>query len=328
MNKPMSLWQRLIAVGCLSMPLALAAQAIRADEPTSRPSIPDSFMRFVDDGQGGGSLQSAEVIFVNPQGIRVHLVAAIHIGEKDYYDGLNQDFKQDDAVLYEMVMPKGSAPPPPQDDQSDDTTRPESDVSKFQRLLKDSLQLDFQLDDIDYTAPNFVHADLDSETFERMQQQRGESFQSLFLQQMINALNQQPKPGEADPDAQSMQDLIHIIARPDMERQIKVVIARQLGDMDSAAMGLDGPQGSVILTERNKAAMAALSDTLADGKKNVAIFFGAAHMPDLSKKLEALGFVPESVQWRQAWDLKIRADQPSAIEILLNKMFGPNDDKQ
>jgi hypothetical protein len=51
-------------------------------------------------------------------------------------------------------------------------------------------------------------------------------------------------------------------------------------------------------------------------------------MPDLSKKLEALGFVPESVQWRQAWDLKIRADQPSAIEILLNKMFGPNDDKQ
>ena len=61
-------------------------------------------MRFLDDGQGGGSLQSAEVVFVNPQGVKVHLVAAIHIGERAYYDGLNKDFRQDDAVLYEMVI--------------------------------------------------------------------------------------------------------------------------------------------------------------------------------------------------------------------------------
>src|SRR5580658_5602475 len=79
--------------------LALTAPTTKADQPTSRPTIPDSFMRFVDDGQGGGSLQSAELVFVNPQGIRVHLIAAIHIGEKSYYDQLNQDFRQKDAVL-------------------------------------------------------------------------------------------------------------------------------------------------------------------------------------------------------------------------------------
>jgi hypothetical protein len=285
-------------------------------------------MRFVDDGQGGGSLQSAELVFVNPQGIRVHLIAAIHIGEKSYYDQLNQDFRQEDAVLYEMVMPKGFQPPAPADsDDPNDTTRPESEVSKFQRLLKDTLQLDFQLDDIDYTAPNFIHADLDSETFERMQAQRGESFESLMFEQLVTAIQQPVKPGD-DPDAQSVSDLVHVLTRPDMERQIKVVIARQLGQMDSAAMGLDGPQGSVILTERNKAALVALADTLADGKKNVAIFFGAAHMPDLSKHLEAQGFQPESIQWRLAWDLKIRADQPSAVEILMNKLFGPAGQKQ
>ena len=33
----------------------------------------------------------------------------------------------------------------------------------------------FQLDGIDYNAGNFVHADLDTETFHRMQEERGES---------------------------------------------------------------------------------------------------------------------------------------------------------
>jgi hypothetical protein len=316
------------AVGLVLPLLAAICVPVRAGGPASRPSVPDCFMRFLDDGHGGGSLQTAELVFVNGAGVRVHLVAAIHIGEKSYYDGLNQDFQADDAVLYEMVKPKDAPPPSPAEgDDSGDTTRPQSDVSKFQRLLKDSLQLDFQLDDIDYTAPNFIHADLDSETFEKMQAQRGESFETLMLSQLMNALNQQPKDG-VDGDAQSMSDLVHILTRPDMERQIKVVIARQLGQMDSAAMGLDGPQGSVILTERNKAAMAALENALGSGKKNVAIFFGAAHMPDLSKRLEALGFEPESIQWRLAWDLKIRADQPSAVELLMNKMFGPGDQKQ
>ncbi len=266
--------------------LALGISA-RGDQAASRPSVPDCFMRFLDDGQGGGSLQSAEVVFVNPQGVKVHLVAAIHIGERAYYDGLNKDFRQDDAVLYEMVMPKDAHPPAPAGSgDSDDDAREQNPISDFQRFLKDSLQLDFQLDDIDYTAPNFVHADLDSETFERMQAQRGESFETLMLQQLVNALNRKPQNGD-NADAQSLSDMVHVLTRPDMERQIKIVLARQLGQMDSAAMGLDGPQGSVILTERNKAAMAALADVLTDGKRNIAIFFGAAHMPDLSKRLEA-----------------------------------------
>ncbi|MGA3065992.1 MAG: hypothetical protein ABSF29_04010 [Tepidisphaeraceae bacterium] len=301
----------------------ILAQPLRADQPASRPTIPESFLQFVDDGHGGGSLQSAELTMQNAQGVTLHLVAAIHIGEKAYYDALNQDFRNDDAVLYEMVMPKDSQPPPPPGVfSSDDTTRPQSEVSKFQRFLKDTLQLDFQLDDIDYTQPNFIHADLDTDTFQQMQAARGESFESLFMQQILASLNEQPKPGE-DPDAQSLADIVHVLTRPDMERQIKVVIARQLGDMDSAAMGLDGPQGSVILTERNKAALATLASTLQAGKKNIAIFYGAAHMPDMAKRLQALGFVAVSTQWHMAWNLKIRPDQPSAIELMLSKMFGP-----
>jgi hypothetical protein len=97
-----------------------------------------------------------------------------------------------------------------------------------------------------------------------------------------------------------------------------------MGQMEDAAMGLNGPDGSVILTERNKAAMKVLSDTLAAAKdaaakpkKNIAIFYGAAHMPDMAERLAAIGFKPVAADWKMAWDLTIRQDQPSAVEEIL-----------
>ncbi|HTW94396.1 MAG TPA: hypothetical protein VMD30_06375, partial [Tepidisphaeraceae bacterium] len=105
------------------------------------------------------------------------------------------------------------------------------------------------------------------------------------------------------------------------ERQFKLVIARQLGDMEADAMGLNGPDGSVIVTERNKQAIRVLQQEMADGKKNLAIFYGAAHMPDMSQRLADLGFHPVSTQWRMAWDLTIRPDQPSLVEKALDNLI-------
>ena len=50
-------------------------------------------------------------------------------------------------------------------------------------------ELDFQLDAIDYSAKNFVHADLDAETFRKMQEQRGETFEMLFLKELMKAMS-------------------------------------------------------------------------------------------------------------------------------------------
>jgi hypothetical protein len=121
--------------------------------------------------------------------------------------------------------------------------------------------------------------------------------------------------------ADSGDDLVAILTHPDMERQIKVVLARQLGSMDISAMGLDGPDGSVLVTERNKAALKALEETLAAGKKKIAIFYGAAHMTDMSKRLEAMGFSPVATRWNMAWDLAIRSGEPSAMEKLMRSML-------
>jgi len=91
--------------------------------------------------------------------------------------------------------------------------------------------------------------------------------------------------------------------------------------MENDAMGLSGPEGTVIVTERNKAAIKALQKALKDGKKDVAIFYGAAHMPDMSERLAKLGFTPTKTDWRMAWDLTIRPDQPSAVENALMELI-------
>jgi len=302
-----------------------------ADAPATQPAVPKSFMRFVADDNSnagkndqGGSLQTADVEFRNANGVSVHLIGAIHIAEKSYYDALNQDFQGYDAVLYEMVKPKDMPAPGPGDAEKSD-----SPISHFQRFLKDALDLDFQLDDIDYTAPNFIHADLDKETFEKMQEERGETFEMMFFRMVMKAMSDpQSFTGPAAASDDPGDDLVAILTHPDMERQIKLVIARQLGQMDLSAMGLDGPGGSVLVTERNKAALSVLSDTIASGKKKIAIFYGAAHMTDMSKRLQDMGFSPVSTHWNLAWDLTIRPDEPSAVETLMRDLLDSVDHNQ
>ena len=275
------------------------------------------FMRFVDQGPTGGRLETADVVFVNDAGAVVRLVSAVHIGEASYFKGLADSFKERDCVLYELVKPKDAAVPMPGVPRESTNA-----IAQLQGFLKDTLNLQFQLDQIDYSAPNFVHADLDAETFTKMQEERGETFAQLMLQQLMKAMTT-PPPAAMDPAAadEALEDLVRMFTRPDMERQVKLFVAKQLGQMEEHALGLDGPNGSVIVTERNKAAMKVLENVLKDGKKDVAIFYGAAHMPDFAERLSAMGFKPVATEWRMAWDLTIRYDEPSAVEKVLMDML-------
>ena len=104
---------------------------------------------------GSFSLETAVVTYRNDQGARVDLVAAIHVGDRAYFDALNRMFAGYDAVLYEVVKPAGMEVPAPGE-------RADNPVSSLQRFIKDMLGLEFQLDQVDYRAKNFVHADLDA----------------------------------------------------------------------------------------------------------------------------------------------------------------------
>ncbi|MCC6425024.1 MAG: hypothetical protein IT447_16235 [Phycisphaerales bacterium] len=304
----------MIGLGWMASPVVWADQT-PTTAPAQAEAVQSPFLRFVDEGAAGGMLESGEVTLVNAEGVSVDLIAAIHIGETSYYQELNRHFQDFDAVLYEMVMPKGMRPLAP-------GAGGDSSVAQLQRFLKDVLGLDYQLDVIDYRPANFIHADMDTETFEQLQRQRGESFASLMLQGLMRALADPPPQVDAQAE-----DLLDLLTRPDLDRQIKLVLARQLGDIERMAGGLDGPDGSVILTERNKAAMKVFEETLKQGHRHIAIFYGAAHMPDLQKRVEAMGFKPVNTQWRLAWDLHIRADQPSGVERLLDKAMQTLDEE-
>jgi len=59
--------------------------------------------------------------------------------------------------------------------------------------------------------------------------------------------------------------------------------------------------------------MDVLKRTIKSGKKHISIFYGAAHMPDLARRIQAMGFKPVDTVWVKAWDVSIRPDQPSAL---------------
>ena len=278
---------------------------------------PARFLRFVEEGKTGGRLETAIATYENAKGQKVHLVAAVHIADTGYYSSLNKIFEGYDVLLYEMVKPKdldlGA-----RDAQQEEALGSINFVRMIQKGLKTFLDLDYQLDGIDYSKKNFVHADLTAEEFERMQDERGESIFGMMLQQMLREMLK----GDAGRGAQmDPMELLAALGSPDGARQLKLILAKQFQNMDEMIEQMEGPNGSVLLTERNKAAIKALKEQLALGRKNLGIFYGAAHMKDLEARLiNDLGFKRTGVEYRIAWDLtprgaRARADNDNAANL-------------
>jgi hypothetical protein len=67
--------------------------------------------------------------------------------------------------------------------------------------------------------------------------------------------------------------------------------------------GSDG-QGSVLVQGRNEHAMRVLEHEIKQGRRKIGIFYGAGHMPDFERRLEALGFRKSAEHWLVAWDIR------------------------
>jgi hypothetical protein len=273
----------------------LTATAPAAETQPAAAEAP-SFIRFTDDGKGGGTLDAAIVSYRDKQGRQVDLLSALHVGEKAYYADLSKSFRQYDALLYELIKPKDAGAPKP------GQRRAAGAIGGFQRLLKNALELEFQLDAIDYTAKNFVHADLDWETFEQKQAERGESMFTLMLRSLLAEMNRQAAGQGGRPI--TLIDLLVAMNAPDSARQYKLLLAHQFESIEAQLAGLEGPDGSVILTERNKAAMKVLREQLAAGRKKLGVFYGAGHMSGIEQILtREMGFKRTGERWLVAWDM-------------------------
>ena len=229
----------------------------------------------------------------------VDLVAAVHVAEGSYYRQLNREFRKYDAVLYELVAPEGTKVPKGGGSSG-------SPVSMLQNGLTKVLELEFQLKEIDYNRKNMVHADMSPEQFAESMRRRGESVFGMFLRMLGYAMARQNQEGGAT-DAQ----LLLALLDKNRALALKRVLAQQFEEMEGSLLAIEGPEGSTMISERNKVALKELRRQLDAGKRKIAIFYGAGHMPDFQKRLrEEFDLVPASTRWIDAWNLKSEPKSP------------------
>lgn len=225
----------------------------------------------------------------------VDLIGAVHVGEKAYYDALNTAFEKYDVVLYELVAPPGTRVPKG----GKSSNHP---VAALQNGLKGILDLEHQLEHVDYNKDNLVHADMSPDDLSKSMQDRGESFWTLFFRMMGQGIAQQ---ADQQAKGKSMDGEL-LLALFDKNRAVRLkrIMAEQFENLGGTMQALEGPNGSAIITERNKVALEGLAKQIAAGKKHVAIFYGAGHMNDMEKRLEKdFGLKRDSEQWLTAWNL-------------------------
>jgi len=229
-------------------------------------------------------------------GVEVALVGAVHVGDKAYYDDLSKLFETYDVALYELVAPEGTRIP--KGGRKGPSTHP---IGLMQDGMSTILELSHQLNCVDYTKKNFVHADMSPEDFNKSMEERGESFVQMFLRLMGTGMAQNAAGGGGANDAA----LLMALFSKDRALALKTIMAQQFESLDGTMAALDGPGGSAILTERNKRCFEVLDKQLREGKKRIAIFYGAAHLPDMERRLSAdYGFKRSGEEWLTAWKLQ------------------------
>jgi hypothetical protein len=234
--------------------------------------------------------------------VEVDLVGAVHLGGKGYYDTLDRLFEEYDAVLYELVAPDNARIPKP-------GRKASGAIGNAQHGMTKMLGLEFQLDQIDYSAENFVHADMSPKEFDAAMQKRGESWWTMFTRLMTEGVERAERGKPTGPEL-GIGDLWGLFFGKDREVRLRRIMAEQFTDMEVLTAAFGGEEGSSLITDRNGAALEVLSEQIADGKKRMAIFYGAAHMEDFDRRLrEDFGMQPEEVEWVEAWDLRMPGER-------------------
>ncbi len=288
---PVPLCVLLVAAG-------IAASAEQSAPPSKDGAKKDKFLRVVRDSEETPVALETAIVRCAPldpkkKGLTVDLVGAVHVAEPSYYRQLNREFAGYDVVLYELVAAENARVPREGGGRG-------SPLSWLQRTIKNMLELEFQLDAIDYSRKNMVHADMSPEEFRKSMQDRGESMVAMFLRMMGYALARQDSSGKSS-DAQ----LLAALFDKNRALRLKRLAAEEFEDMEGSMMAIEGPKGSTLIAERNKVALKVLAKQLAAGKRKIAIFYGAAHMADFQRRLrQQFGLAPVSTRWLVAWKMK------------------------
>jgi hypothetical protein len=250
------------------------------------------------------ALETATGHYVSTRGtpVTVDLIGAIHIGDTAYYRTLNERFRNYDKVLFELVMPEG------QSLKGLGSRRSNHPIGMLQQSLPGLLDLDYQLKAIDYTAKNFEHADLSPDEMAAAIRKRGDNGASIGIKVFFDILKQANQQSEARAKkGGDFSELQLLSAMFDSNRPLalKKMFAEQMDLIGGLGTGLGSTLDTILVQDRNLAAMKVLKKEIEKGTLKIAVFYGAAHMPDFDHRLtEELKLKRESLAWDTAWDLR------------------------
>jgi hypothetical protein len=166
--------------------------------------------------------------------------------------------------------------------------------------MKDILGLEFQLKGIDYTRRNMVHADMSPDQFAESMRKRGESVMTMIMRVLGDAMT---RPGESTGGMSGGQLLLALFDK-NRTLALRRIFAEEFENSEGSFAALDGRAGSTLISGRNEVALGVLRKEIAAGRTKIAIFYGAAHMPNFQTRLRAeFGLVPVSTRWLVAWNL-------------------------
>lgn len=292
-----ALWDTAVCVAQTVVADEKQAAATATDDSSEQDSEAEYLRIKTDENGKKVALQTAIVRYHGKPGTRydgaiVDLVGVVHIGEKDYYLDLNDRLSKYDSVLYELVAPDGTRIRP------EDLKEKRSLVASMQTGMKDMLQLEYQLELIDYMSANFRHADMSPEEFSKDLERRGDSVLKMIARMMGAGLASQSQKGG---------DLGVLMAlfSNDRSTAMKNAMASQLIDMEAVTVGINDANGeNTLIKGRNAKAFQVLREELAAGKEKLAVFYGAGHLADMADRLEKdFGMKVGKTTWLNAWDL-------------------------
>ena len=287
-----------------------------------RPGV-GQHLRYAPAGTEAGGLDIAVTNFVHPDtGVRVSLFGVVHVADRPYYEEVARRLATYEVVLYEGIKPAGT-------DAAEWQARFEpggGDVGSLQAKLARWFGFQYQLDAIDYTAANFVHADMTEEEFIAggggvMIPSRTAPVPSSDGDQADGATARTPKGPDYGMGQRSLTSAVHstlravekfgdaLLSRPSVFRSMgRRMFAETMGTADiGTALDMMPGLGELILQKRNEVVIRKLEETLSSAPASVAVFYGAAHNADLESRLTGpLGFERKEAVWLRAWALRPR----------------------
>ena len=309
MKSPVFFLRLLATIFAICLPAAVRAD--RAPETV--------FLRATETQEKLSAIQTSSVEYrpVTGKGPGVWLVSVAHLGTPEYYAAIQKRLDAKTVVLFEGVG---------LEDQMKAGPGAATHEAGIQKQLSNALGLVFQLDAIDYRRKHFVNSDLPFAGVEKEVRERTETVEAPneTYQMLMGAIQGSPQTMDMLKPMMAF-----LTASPEMRETTRLLLIEVLSraeEMVGFAKSISPEMKDifdVLLTERNAIVIRDLKTQIAKRQpgENIAVFYGAAHMPELANRLrEELHYAPAAQVWDTAFtaDPKKSALPPAQLKMMLD----------